>query len=158
GAPKFLKITWVFTPPFPHVNPDARRSVPETPIMSAIRLDEEALFHAARRITDPAARELFINQACGAEAGLAERVRTLLKMHDLEPESLEAPPSPTAQYEPVAERAGSRVGPYVLREQIGEGGFGLVFVADQLEPVRRKVALKIIKPGMDSAQVITRFE
>jgi serine/threonine protein kinase len=56
----------------------------------------------------------------------------------------------TRDYEPVAERAGARVGPYRLMEQIGEGGFGLVFVAEQQEPVKRKVALKIIKPGMDS--------
>jgi serine/threonine protein kinase/tetratricopeptide (TPR) repeat protein len=120
--------------------------------------DEEALFHAARRITEPAARALFIEQACGDNAALAERVRVLLAMDEQEPEVPEAPGGSTATYEPIAERPGSRIGPYVLREQIGEGGFGLVFVAEQQEPVRRKVALKIIKPGMDSKQVIARFE
>jgi serine/threonine protein kinase len=121
-------------------------------------LDEEALFHAARRIAAPEARELFISQACGDNAGLAGRVRALLEMHEQEPESAAPAAVPTQDYAPVAERPGTRVGPYRLMEQIGEGGFGLVFVAEQQEPVRRKVALKIIKPGMDSRQVIARFE
>jgi serine/threonine protein kinase/tetratricopeptide (TPR) repeat protein len=64
----------------------------------------------------------------------------------------------TADYEPIAERPGTVIGPYKLMEQIGEGGMGLVFVAEQQQPVRRRVALKIIKPGMDSNQVIARFE
>ncbi|HEV3084678.1 MAG TPA: serine/threonine-protein kinase, partial [Gemmataceae bacterium] len=126
--------------------------------MSMKPLDEEALFHAARRIAAPEARELFISQACGDNAGLAGRVRALLEMHEQEPESAAPAAVPTQDYAPVAERPGTRVGPYRLMEQIGEGGFGLVFVAEQQEPVRRKVALKIIKPGMDSRQVIARFE
>ncbi len=125
--------------------------------MSEKPVDEEALFHAARRIADPAARAPFIDQACGDNAALAERVRVLLNMHEPEDVSAESP-TRTAAFEPVTERPGSRVGPYVLREQIGEGGFGLVFVAEQQEPVKRKVALKVIKPGMDSQQVIARFE
>ncbi len=59
---------------------------------------------------------------------------------------------------PIAERPGTIIGPYKLLEQIGEGGFGLVFMAEQQQPVRRKVALKILKPGMDTRQVIARFE
>ncbi len=55
-------------------------------------------------------------------------------------------------------KPGTQIGPYKLREQIGEGGFGVVYVAEQTQPVRRKVALKIIKPGMDTRQVIARFE
>jgi serine/threonine protein kinase len=126
--------------------------------MSAKPLDEEVLFHAARRIADPEARAQFINQACGDNAGLAERVRALVEMHEQEDDSADRPSAQTRDYEPVVERPGARVGPYRLMEQIGEGGFGLVFVAEQQEPVKRKVALKIIKPGMDSAQVIARFE
>jgi serine/threonine protein kinase/tetratricopeptide (TPR) repeat protein len=126
--------------------------------MSAKPLDEEALFHAARHIADPEARALFIEKACGEDAGLAERVCALVEMHEQEDDSADRPSAQTRGYEPVVERAGARVGPYRLMEQIGEGGFGLVFVAEQQEPVRRKVALKIIKPGMDSAQVIARFE
>ena len=65
---------------------------------------------------------------------------------------------PTADFPGINERLGTMIGPYKLMEKIGEGGFGLVFVAEQTEPVKRKVALKVIKPGMDSKQVIARFE
>src|SRR5580693_4411357 len=58
----------------------------------------------------------------------------------------------------VSEQVGAAIGPYKLLEQIGEGGMGLVFVAEQQQPVKRRVALKVIKPGMDSRQVIARFE
>jgi serine/threonine protein kinase/tetratricopeptide (TPR) repeat protein len=126
--------------------------------MTAKPLDEEALFHAARRIADPDARALFIDQACGDDAALAERVRTLLKMHEQEADGLEPPPVRTSDYQTLSERPGSKIGPYKLMELIGEGGFGLVFVAEQTEPVRRKVALKVIKPGMDSGQVVARFQ
>jgi serine/threonine protein kinase len=59
---------------------------------------------------------------------------------------------------PLAERPGTVIGPYKLLEQIGEGGFGIVFMAEQQHPVRRKVALKVVKPGMDTRQVVARFE
>src|SRR5262245_2308327 len=65
---------------------------------------------------------------------------------------------PTVVGEAITEHPGAMIGPYKLMEQIGEGGFGLVFVAEQQQPVRRKVALKIIKPGMDTRDVIARFE
>ena len=58
----------------------------------------------------------------------------------------------------VTERVGEQIGPYTLREQIGEGGMGVVYVAEQEKPIRRKVALKVIKPGMDSKAVLARFE
>src|SRR5213082_348465 len=57
-----------------------------------------------------------------------------------------------------SERAGATIGRYKLQERIGEGGFGVVYMAEQLTPVRRKVALKVIKPGVDTRQVIARFE
>src|SRR5207247_9797339 len=63
-----------------------------------------------------------------------------------------------ADEQPMSEGPGTVVGPYKLLEQIGEGGMGVVFMAEQTHPVRRKVALKLIKPGMDSKQVIARFE
>jgi serine/threonine protein kinase len=125
--------------------------------MPVKQLDEEALFHAARRIPAGPDRDRFIGQAAAGDAGLGDRVRALLEMHEREPESADAAPR-TVDYEPIAERPGSRIGPYRLMEQIGEGGFGLVFVAEQTEPVRRKVALKIIKPDMDTKQVLARFE
>ncbi|MFO0845218.1 MAG: serine/threonine-protein kinase [Gemmataceae bacterium] len=68
------------------------------------------------------------------------------------------PPFDTVDEVPVAERPGAVIGPYKLMEEIGEGGMGLVFVAEQQQPVRRRVALKIIKPGMDTRQVVARFE
>jgi serine/threonine protein kinase len=64
----------------------------------------------------------------------------------------------TVTGEQPAEQVGAVIGPYKLMEQIGQGGFGLVFVADQEKPVRRRVALKVIKPGMDTREVIARFE
>ena len=71
-------------------------------------------------------------------------------------------PSRTASWQkaptPVRERPGDVIGSYKLLEQIGEGGFGVVFLAEQTEPVRRKVALKVLKPGMDTRQVVARFE
>jgi serine/threonine protein kinase len=68
------------------------------------------------------------------------------------------PLSPTGPFLPTEDGAGARIGPYKLLQQIGEGGFGIVYMAEQDQPVHRRVALKIIKPGMDSSQVIARFE
>jgi serine/threonine protein kinase len=73
-------------------------------------------------------------------------------------DKLAAALAPTEMAEPIREQVGATIGPYKLMEQIGEGGFGLVFVAEQQQPIRRKVALKIIKPGMDTRDVIARFE
>jgi serine/threonine protein kinase/Tfp pilus assembly protein PilF len=71
---------------------------------------------------------------------------------------LETPPEVTRPFREITERPGTIIGPYKLMEQIGEGGFGLVFVAEQQQPIRRKVALKVVKPGMDTYEVIARFE
>src|SRR5207245_423670 len=67
-------------------------------------------------------------------------------------------PIPTLDQSPFTERPGTVIGPYKLLEQIGEGGFGVVFMAEQIQPLRRKVALKVIKPGMDTRRVVARFE
>jgi serine/threonine protein kinase/tetratricopeptide (TPR) repeat protein len=104
-------------------------------------------------------RTAFLGSHC-ADPDIHAAVERLLAAHD-EPASVldrPAPGMPTADYAPITEKPGTLIGPYKLMEQIGEGGFGLVFVAEQQEPVKRKVALKIIKPGMDSRQVIARFE
>ena len=109
----------------------------------------------------PAAeRATYLTAHCGGDAEMQAAVERLLAAHD-QPASVlnrPAPGMPTAEYPSITERPGTMIGPYKLMEQIGEGGFGLVFVAEQAEPVRRKVALKVIKPGMDSKQVIARFE
>src|SRR5205823_3040365 len=93
------------------------------------------------------------------------RVVELLQIHDQEQSFLESPVvargalgDEETMPPPAAERPGTLIGPYKLLEQIGEGGMGIVYVAEQTEPVRRRVALKIIKPGMDTKQVIARFE
>ena len=92
---------------------------------------------------------------------LLERVEGLLRVYEDADSFLESPPAPptvTVESTSLSEGPGTVIGPYKLREQIGEGGMGVVYMAEQTESVRRKVAVKIIKPGMDSAQVIARFE
>src|SRR5262249_54189431 len=87
-------------------------------------------------------------------------VESLLRAFDQADNFLElpAPASLPTTDEPAREPPGTVIGPYKLLEQVGEGGMGLVFLAEQAKPVRRKVALKLIKPGMDSRQVLARFE
>ena len=118
---------------------------------------EERLFHQA--LDQPAdQRDSFLGSACGDDADLRERVEVLLLAH-LNPGSfLESPPVATIALPTVTEQPGTLIGRYKLLQQIGEGGFGVVYMAEQTKPVRRKVALKIIKPGMDTKEVIARFE
>jgi len=103
----------------------------------------------------------FLDDACGENAELRGRVELLLKAHQGEDSFLdrgdEDEPDATID-QPITEKAGMEIGPYKLLQQIGEGGFGVVYMAEQSEPVERRVALKIIKPGMDTRQVIARFE
>src|SRR5437763_1353169 len=128
--------------------------------MVAMRLDEQAIFEVARKIAAHEAREAFLQQVCGDDAALGHRVRALLQAHEEDASFQTAPAAPPLATvdEPVAERPGTVIGPYKLLEQIGEGGMGLVFVAEQQHPVRRKVAVKVIKPGLDTRDVIARFE
>jgi serine/threonine protein kinase/tetratricopeptide (TPR) repeat protein len=98
-------------------------------------------------------------ECAGADEGLRQRVKLLLGAHQ-DDSFLASPAAGLGKTidDPITERPGTVIGPYKLMEQIGEGGMGLVFVAEQQQPVRRKVALKVIKPGMDTQQVIARFE
>ena len=117
------------------------------------------LFLAARELRSPAERGEFLDRACGGDAALRAEVEALLEAGDRAGDFLESPaPAVTVDQQPLAERPGAVVGPYKLLEQIGEGGFGVVFMAEQTQPVRRKVALKVLKPGMDTRQVVARFE
>ena len=104
----------------------------------------------------PAAeRATYLTAHCGGDAEMQAAVERLLAAHD-QPASVlnrPAPGMPTAEYPSITERPGTMIGPYKLMEQIGEGGLGVVFLAEQEEPVRRKVALKVIKPGMDRARL-----
>jgi len=119
------------------------------------------IFVAALEKRTPADRAAYLETACGDNAQLRQEIDALLLEHERLGSFLESP-SPgladTIRESVVRECAGDVVGPYTLGEQIGEGSFGMVFVADQERPVRRKVALKILKPGMDSRPVIARFE
>ena len=115
----------------------------------------ESIFAAALDQPSPGGRAAYLDAAC-PDPEVRQHVERLLAAHPGVGSFLNA--SPTVDFEPMAERVGSTIGPYKLMEQIGEGGMGLVFVAEQLEPVRRKVAVKVIKPGMDSRDVIARFE
>jgi serine/threonine protein kinase len=119
----------------------------------------DAIFCEALDIESPERRQAFLDQACQGDAELRRKVQRLLDAHLKAGNFLIGPAvGVTVDVAPIAERPGSQIGPYKLREQIGEGGFGVVYVAEQEKPVRRKVALKIIKPGMDTKDVIARFE
>jgi WD40 repeat protein/serine/threonine protein kinase len=121
-------------------------------------MNEQAIFTAALQ-EDPEKRAAYLDQACGADPELRQRVEKLLDAHERAGSFLKQPAAAvTDAYRPISEGPGTVIGPYKLLQQIGEGGFGVVYMAEQQEPVRRKVALKIIKPGMDSREVIARFE
>src|SRR5690242_8075032 len=114
--------------------------------------DLAAIFARAVEASTPEARAAVLDEACGEDAALRRRVEALLASHDAAGSFLEPPAAAaTAEHvrQPVTEGPGSRVGPYRLLQSIGEGGMGIVFLAEQERPVRRKVALKVIKPGMD---------
>jgi len=118
----------------------------------------------------PAERAAFLDEACAGDATLRRQVEALLRVHN-EPDSLLDSPridlglpavaaasSSLTLDQPITEASGTKIGHYKLLERIGEGGMGEVWMAEQFEPMQRKVALKIIKEGMDTRQVIARFE
>jgi WD40 repeat protein/serine/threonine protein kinase len=121
----------------------------------------ESIFFAALEKRSPEARAAYLEDVCGRDTELRRSVERLLNAQPKVGSFLQAAapaPAATADHRPILEEPGTRIGPYKLLQQIGEGGMGIVYMAEQEEPVRRKVALKIIKPGMDSAQVVARFE
>jgi eukaryotic-like serine/threonine-protein kinase len=122
----------------------------------------DELFWEAAQLATGEPRDAYLARACGDDKALRRRVEHLLQVQPNVERFLERPfPGPgqlSAFDAEPSERPGAMIGPYKLLEQIGEGGMGLVFVAEQQQPVKRRVALKIIKPGMDSRQVIARFE
>jgi tetratricopeptide (TPR) repeat protein/serine/threonine protein kinase len=132
--------------------------------MNEPTLPEESLFLQALEYDSAEERAAFLDRECGANAELRRGVEALLHHHREGNHFLESPPTAvvpgsgfTAEVS-LSESAGTQIGPYKLLEQIGEGGMGTVWMAQQCAPVKRLVALKLIKAGMDSRQVIARFE
>jgi serine/threonine protein kinase/tetratricopeptide (TPR) repeat protein len=123
-------------------------------------VDEAGIFDAARLIADPQRRKQFLQETCGQDTPLQSRIESLLRIHDEQPGFLETTPIPRFATNALAgtEQPAMQIGPYKLIRQIGEGGFGAVFLAEQEKPLCRTVALKILKPGMDTRQIVSRFE
>src|SRR5688572_8701274 len=116
--------------------------------MSTSQPNLKAVFSKAMDFTDPAARASYLAEACGGNANLRGEVESLIQALDQAGSFLEAAASPVAQtinQPAIQERPGTQIGPYKLLQQIGEGGMGTVFMAEQCHPVQRKVALKVIK-------------
>jgi serine/threonine protein kinase len=151
-------------------------------------LTVKSVFDRAHEITSPAERQAYLDEACAGDSVLRQKVEALLAAYeairsgsflqtpaaglgDTGPYRLGAatsgevslsaetiPPQPGTQHVTQIEGPGTQIGPYKLIKELGEGGMGAVYLAEQEQPIRRQVALKIIKPGMDSEQVIARFE
>jgi eukaryotic-like serine/threonine-protein kinase len=126
---------------------------------------EMALFETAVNLPDPEVRAAFLARACGADAALRARLDGLLSAHTVADGFFDLPPPPIDELVAAAapasrslEESRVRIGRYQLIERIGEGGCGVVYLAEQQEPVKRRVALKIIRLGMDTERVIARFE
>ena len=133
--------------------------------------DLKALFLEALERPEGPERAAFLDAACRGEASLHAQVEELLEAHVRAGGFLGSASETTAEGDPgldngeaaaptgsIAEGPGSRIGPYTIIRRLGEGGMGIVFLAEQERPVHRKVALKVIKPGMDTEQVVARFE
>src|SRR6058998_1613577 len=130
--------------------------------MSESHQREAAIFYAAMELP-PEQRAAHLDRACGGDAALRRRIESLIKAGESACDFLDSPTDPAAAAPTKVlpssfEKAGDRIGRYKLLQQIGEGGCGVVYMAEQEEPVRRRVAQKIIKPGMDTKSVIARFE
>src|SRR5437660_1918282 len=117
---------------------------------------EKEIFEQALDITPAEERPRFLTSACGKDAALLARVQALLRADESGESFL--PEQPRATVVAISKKPGDRIGRYKLLQTIGEGGCGVVYMAEQEEPVRRRVALKVIKLGMDTRSVIARFE
>ena len=121
----------------------------------------DRIFWDAAQVTSVGERDAYLDGACAEDIELRRRVEQLLQASVKAERFLESPALnlvAKVNERLVGEGLGTIIGPYKLLEQIGEGGFGVVYMAEQQQPVRRKVALKVLKPGMDTKQVVARFE
>ncbi len=121
--------------------------------------EAKSIFLAAIERYQPQQWRAYLDGVCGDDADLRSRVEKLLRAHAELGSFHESPAhAVTSAMPPTSEAPLTAIGPYKLLQQIGEGGMGTVYMAEQSKPVERRVALKVIKPGMDSRQVIARFE
>ncbi len=127
--------------------------------MSDFRKSAGAIFDAALELT-PELRAAFLDKACEDDPATRKRVESLLGAHEAAGKFMQGPAQPvlTTAVHTLKDQSGEKLGRYKLLQQIGEGGCGVVYMAEQEEPVRRRVALKVIKLGMDTKNVIARFE
>src|SRR5262245_34242382 len=124
-------------------------------------MNEREIFSIAAQKPTEAEKAAYLDEICADDTTLRGRIEALLREQAALGSFLELPPAAfvaTTIEAPAAEAPGTVIGPYKLLEQIGDGGMGIVYVAEQERPIRRKVALKVIKPGMDTREVIARFE
>ncbi|MHC4705000.1 MAG: serine/threonine protein kinase, partial [Planctomycetota bacterium] len=124
-------------------------------------VDIKSIFGEALEKQTAEERAAYLDKACGNDADLRKKVEELLRAYEQADDVPEAPiigPEITLDNCPLTEGPGTKIGRYKLLQLIGEGGFGVVYMAEQEKPIRRRVALKIIKLGMDTKQVIARFE
>jgi WD40 repeat protein/serine/threonine protein kinase len=127
--------------------------------MAGAQHDEQSVFNAAIEIEDPGERAAYLDRACVGNESMKAGVLALLSAHGKPQGLLDAVADQGRTVDlPAADFPGDRIGPYKLLQKIGEGGMGVVYMAEQREPIRRTVALKIIRPGLDSSAVIARFE
>ena len=127
--------------------------------------DLESIFSQAIELADPIRRDDYLDRACAGDAKLHNRISSLLEasrrassfmeeaVAEIDLDALQS-----LESSPIGEQPGDVVGRYTLQQQLGEGGMGTVFLAEQSEPVQRQVAIKIVKPGLDTKEVIARFE
>ena len=158
---------------------DFALSVEADSLNGEFNVTEMEVFAGAIEIDDSSLRKAFVAEACGKNAGLRERVVELLRNAHSDDDFLESPRgiaelvsklNPNRKREtaelvatfdsPASDegQSGTRIGPFKLLQKVGEGGMGIVYLAEQLHPVKRRVAIKIVKPGMDSKAVLARFE
>jgi eukaryotic-like serine/threonine-protein kinase len=138
-----------------------RANVPHSEVfMSTPTLDEAAIFNTARCMAALEERRRYVREACAEDPALLARIEAMLELHAKEPGYLETDIDGMVGVldEPPLAEPGMQLGPYKLIRRIGEGGMGTVFMAEQVLPVKRQVAVKIIKSGMDSRRVLARFE